>query len=78
MAGVLLGRFGLSQAVRLVGSGFSAWSGADVEPFTLGSKQDEQFDRLRSGAAEPVWGMGVELGDFAGFHDQVEFTEAQP
>lgn len=52
-------------------------AGADVQAFALRSEQDQEFDRVLVGAAEPVWGVGIELGDFAGAHDDVQLAEEQ-
>jgi hypothetical protein len=43
-----------------------ARAGAAVGAFALRAEQDQAFDRVVVGAAEPVWGVRVELGDFAG------------
>src|ERR1035441_2938756 len=55
-----------------------ARTGADVQAFALRAEQDQECDRVLVGAAEPVWGVGVELGDFAWAHDDVQLAEEQP
>src|SRR5258708_18555331 len=55
-----------------------ARAGADVHPLALRSEQNQQFGGLRSGAAEPVRGAGIELGSLARLQNQVELTEPPP
>jgi len=46
-----------------------------VGSFAVASDEAEELDGSGAGGAEPVWGSGVELGDFAGFEDEVLVAE---
>lgn len=48
---------------------------ANVGLFALFADEAEELDGSGSRGAEPVWGAGVELGDFSGFEDEVVFAE---
>ena len=56
----------------------SARAGPDVQPLALRAEQDQQLRRSRPGAAEPVWSVGVELGDLAGSQDEIELAQPKP
>ena len=50
---------------------------ANVGTFTLLADEAEELDRAGFGGPEPMWGAGVELGDFSWFEDEVVFAEDQ-
>jgi alpha-1,2-mannosyltransferase len=55
-----------------------ARAGADVKPFALRAEEDQEFDGPLVGVAEPVRGVGVELGGFTRAQDEVQVAEHQP
>jgi hypothetical protein len=46
-----------------------------VGSFALFADEAEELDWACAGGAEPMRGAGVELGNFAGFEDEVVFAD---
>lgn len=72
-SGVLPLRKALSRATW----GLVRGCGSNVCFLALLADEAEELDGAGSGGTEPVWGAGVELGDFSGLQDQVVFAEDQ-